>query len=54
MKVSLLSLLAIKLKDLYLTKSSTSKITILMDESLIEERTSWLGSLFDHKNKSFS
>ena len=38
----LLSLLAIKLKYFYLTKSSTSQVTFLLDESLIEELTRWL------------
>ena len=38
----LLSLLAIKLKYLYLTTRSTSQTTILLDESLIEELTGWL------------
>ena len=38
----LLSLLALKVKYLYLTPSSTSQITILLDESLIEELTGWL------------
>ena len=31
-----------KMKYLYLTPSSTSKITILLDKSLIEELTGWL------------
>ena len=30
------------MKYLYLTPSSTSQITILLDESLIEEPTGWL------------
>ena len=30
------------MKYLYLTPSSTSKITILLDKSLIEELTGWL------------
>ena len=38
----LLSLLVIKGKYLYLTPRSTSQITILLDESLIEELTGWL------------
>ena len=38
----LLSLLALKVKYLYLTPSSTSQITILLDKSLIEELTGWL------------
>ena len=37
-----LSLLAIKMKYLYLTPSSTSQITILLDESSIEELIGWL------------
>ena len=40
--VTLLPLLAIKMKYLYLTPSSTSQITILLDESLIVELTGWL------------
>ena len=40
--MSLLSLVAIKMKYFYLTPSSTSQITILLDESLIEELTGWL------------
>ena len=40
--MSFLSLLVIKMKYLYLTPSSTSQITILLDESLIEELTGWL------------
>ncbi|XP_068737191.1 uncharacterized protein [Montipora capricornis] len=40
--MSLLSLLAINIKYLYLTPSSTSQITILLEESLIEELTGWL------------
>ena len=38
----LLSLLPINIKYLYLTPSSTSQITILLDESKVEELTSWL------------
>jgi len=37
--VSLLSLLPISIKYLYLTPSSTSQITILWDESNVEELT---------------
>ena len=40
--VSLLFLLAINIKYFYLTPSSTSQITILLDESRIEELTGWL------------
>ena len=40
--MSLLSLLSINVKYLYLTPSSTSQITILLDESRIEELTGWL------------
>ena len=40
--VSLLSSLSIKIKYLYLTPNSTSQITILLNESLIEEVTGWL------------
>ena len=40
--MSLLSLLSINIKYLYLTPSSTSQITILLDESRIEELTDWL------------
>ena len=40
--MSLLSLLAINIKYLHLTPSSTSHITILLDESRIEELTGWL------------
>ena len=40
--MSFLSLLVIKMKYLYLTPSNTSQITILLDESLIEELTGWL------------
>ena len=40
--VSLLSLLSINIKYLYLTPSSTSQITILLDESKVEELTGWL------------
>lgn len=40
--MSLLSLLAIKMKHLYLTPRSTLQITILLDGSLIEELTGWL------------
>ena len=40
--MSLLSLLAINIKYLYLTPSSTSQITILLDESKVEELTGWL------------
>ena len=39
--MSLLSLLPINIKYLYLTPSSTSQITILLDESRIEELTGW-------------
>ena len=38
----LLSLLPINIKYLYLTPSSTSQITILLDESKVEELTGWL------------
>jgi len=38
----LLSLLAIKMKYLYLTPRSTSQITILLNESLIDGLTGWL------------
>ena len=40
--MSLLSLLSINIKYLYLTPSSTSQITILLDESKVEELTGWL------------
>ena len=40
--VSLLSLLSINIKYLYLTPSGTSQITILLDESKVEELTGWL------------
>lgn len=40
--VPFLSLLALELKYLYLTPSSTSQITILLEESLIEELSGWL------------
>ena len=40
--MSLLSLLSINMKYLYLTLSSTSQITILLDESKVEELTGWL------------
>ena len=40
--VSLLSLLSINIKYLYLTPSSTSQITILLDEWKVEELTGWL------------
>ena len=40
--MSLLSLLSINIRHLYLTPSSTSQITILLDETRIEELTGWL------------
>ena len=40
--VSLLSLLSINIKYLYLTPNSSSQITILLDESNVEEITGWL------------
>ena len=40
--VSLHSLLSINIKYLYLTPSNTSQITILLDESKVEELTGWL------------
>ena len=40
--MSLLSLLSINIKYLYPTPSSTSQITILLDESKVEELTGWL------------
>ena len=40
--MSLLSLLSINIKYLYLTPSSTSQVTILLDESKVEELTGWL------------
>ena len=40
--MSFLSLLTINIKYLYLTPSSTSQITILLDESKVEELTGWL------------
>ena len=40
--MSLLSLLSINIKYLYLTPSSTSQITILLDEPKVEELTGWL------------
>ena len=40
--MSLLSLLSINNKYLYLTPSSTSQITILLDESKVKEITGWL------------
>ena len=40
--VSLLSLLCINIKYLYLTPSSTSQITILLDESKVKGLTGWL------------
>ena len=41
--MSLLSLLSINIKYLYLTPSSTSQITILLDESKVEELTEQRG-----------
>ena len=40
--MSLLSLHSINIKYLYLTPSSTSQITILLNESKVEELTGWL------------
>ena len=40
--MSLLTLLSINIKYLYLTPSSTSQITILLDESKVEGLTGWL------------
>ena len=40
--MSLLSLHSINIKYLCLTPSSTSQITILLDESKVEELTGWL------------
>ena len=40
--MSLLALLSINIKYLYLTPSSTSQITILLDESKVEELAGWL------------
>ena len=40
--VSLLSLLSKNIRYLYLTPCSTSQITILLDESKVEELTGWL------------
>ena len=67
--MSLLSLHAINIKYLYLTPSSTSQITILLDESKVEELTVNKGEIvhvhgqttwtkhgrfeFDRKNASF-
>ena len=40
--MSLLSLISINIKYLYPTPNSTSLMTILLDESLMEELTGWL------------
>lgn len=37
--------------DSYQTESSTTQITILLDESFIEELTSWLGSNWQQEQK---
>ena len=50
MKGKSLSCLTKKLNYFYLTKSGTSQITILLDEFLIEELTSWLSV---NKGRSF-
>ena len=51
-KGKLLSLLAKKLNYFYLTKSGTSQITILLNESIIEELTGWLSEKTERGDRS--
>jgi len=51
--LSLVSLVTNEFKCIYLTNSSTSQITIFLDESLIQELTGWSSSIWSQEGKSF-
>ena len=51
--MSLVSLVAIEFKYIYLTNSRTSQITIFLHESLIQELAGWSSSIWSQEGKFF-